>query len=316
MPTHIVDNQLRRTYYYSPNPQRRPMKKQPPKHRRVKFVVALLAIIGIAYVMMPSGNDPAKQPVLSSQTVAAQSEAKPIENIQETATSLQMREEINKVLAANPGVDISVSIVDLKSGKAEEFGPKVVYEAASIAKIITAINFLHQVQQGDRSLGDQLSGLSAKANIEIMITDSDNAAWKRLNDSLTHANLLSYAEGLGINDYDPSVNTLSSGDIAKILAKLYKGELLNQKYTQLLLSYMEKANRTDYIKAVVPEGVKFYHKAGWLDDRAHDAAIIDNGKRPYVLVIFTKDQSAVPSDRQAIIHNITRPTIDRYIGSN
>jgi hypothetical protein len=43
--------------------------------------------------------------------------------------------------------------------------------------------------------------------------------------------------------------------------------------------------------ASIPAGVKVYHKAGWLDDRVHDAAIIDNGKHPYVLVIFTKDIS-------------------------
>jgi beta-lactamase class A len=43
-----------------------------------------------------------------------------------------------------------------------------------------------------------------------------------------------------------------------------------------------------FIRNYVEPETTVYHKAGWLADRAHDTAIIENGDRPLVLVIFTK----------------------------
>lgn len=51
---------------------------------------------------------------------------------------------------------------------------------------------------------------------------------------------------------------------------------------------MKQADNRNYIVALVPSTDTVYHKAGYLKDRVHDAAIIETGSEKYALVIFTK----------------------------
>ena len=122
-------------------------------------------------------------------------------------------------------------------------------------------------------------------------------------------------ESIGMNSYDPDNNLITSDDLALLLTRLYQGKLINQQHTDLLLSYMAKADYTQYIGDVIPSGTKFYHKVGFLDDRVMDAAIIDNGRHPYVLVIFTKDDSGNGYDQTAglqVFHAITDATLTTF----
>jgi hypothetical protein len=109
---------------------------------------------------------------------------------------------------------------------------------------------------------------------------------------MSHEELAAYAQKIGFTDYDPDRNTVTPGNIAKLLSNFYQRRLLNEVNTNLLLSYMERAKEVPYISDVAPAGVKVYHKPGYLTDRIHDATIIDNGDRPYVLVIFTKSHTS------------------------
>jgi len=72
-----------------------------------------------------------------------------------------------------------------------------------------------------------------------------------------------------MSNYHSEGNTGSPSDIAVLLEKLYTNELLNSGNTRRLLSYMQNASESQYIPTAVPEGSKVYHKAGYLQDRAH-----------------------------------------------
>jgi beta-lactamase class A len=139
-----------------------------------------------------------------------------------------------------------------------------------------------------------------------MVQDSDNDSWSLLMDAVGHSGLRAYAASIGVT-YDPDVNTLSTADMAHILAQLYAGKLLDQEDTAQLLSYMQHTNDEDLIPAAVPDGVTVFHKYGLLDDELHDAAILTGGAGSYVLVVYTKGSnlSDVP-ERTAVIHDITR----------
>jgi len=232
------------------------------------------------------------------------------------AQKTQMSSQINSVIQAHPDMDIGVAIQDLNDRQVYNYGLSQPFIAASVGKLITASLFLHEVEQGKQSLNQQLSYGSASYELQQMIEQSDNTAWNDLNTLLTHATLQSYATQIGLSNYDPDQNTLTANDIAVLLGKLYKGELLNADDTSLLMSYMHDANYDSYIPASIPAGVKVYHKAGWLSDRVHDSAIIDNGKHPYVLVIFTKEDDG--SDYNAteghqIFAAITTATVQAFI---
>ncbi|WP_426990354.1 serine hydrolase [Pseudarthrobacter sp. Y6] len=106
--------------------------------------------------------------------------------------------------------------------------------------------------------------------------------------------------------YDPEVNTLSTADMAHVLAELFEGRLLDQEHTEQLLSYMQDTNYENLIPAAVPDGVTVFHKYGLLDDELHDAAIVSMSSRSYVLVVFAKgtDLSDIP-ERTVVIQDIT-----------
>jgi beta-lactamase class A len=245
---------------------------------------------------------------------AAEEAHKRMEAEANAAANATMGAAIQAVIAANPDVDTSVSVIDLKTGEKLHYGTNVVFETASVAKLLTATFYLHQVEAGKFSLNQKISGQPASQLIKAMIEKSDNNAWHTLNNTLGRPALQAYATGLSMTNYTNQGNTATSDDIALLVTKLYKGTLLNQTHTSLLLGHMAIANRTDYIKAVVPAGAKFYHKAGWLEDRAHDAAIIDNGSHPYVLVIFTNGHAqAHKLNRALYIQKLAQPTIQRFL---
>src|SRR5579862_2750335 len=296
-------------YYHRPKQTRSYRRKRPSKLRRSLSFLAVVAIFFFGYHLLRVFNT--HQHILSADRVSASA---PL--ALSTCQTTQMSTQINSVIQANPAMDIGVAIEDLNNGKSYHYGLSDPFIAASVGKLITATLFLHEVENGQQTMNQTLSYGTARYELQQMIEQSDNTAWQDLNTLLTHDTLQAYATQIGLTDYDPAQNTLTVDDIALLLGKLYKNELLNTADTNLLLSYMHDANFDSYIPASVPAGVKVYHKAGWLDDRVHDAAIIDNGKHPYVLVIFTKEDDG--SDYNAteghqIFAAITTATVQAFI---
>lgn len=249
-----------------------------------RFICACLIIV-LAGMLATRQFNGAQQAVMnsknnlhSSQTVAVDEAA--------------LAREIQTILAANPRIDMSISITDLQTGKVYHYGETASYTAASINKLLTATFFLSQTETGKTSMTQQIGSSSAQVQLEKLIVDSDNVAWHAFNDTLTHAALQEYAKSIGINSYDPEANTIHSNDIALLLSKLAQGSLINNAHTKLLLSYMQRAGMQNYIVAGVPAGASSYHKTGYLSDRFHDAAIIKKDKRSFVLVVFSKTSGA------------------------
>lgn len=295
--------------------------------------ILVLACAGVAFqVFRPAqakekaSQKPANNTPSQSATLAASNgTAKPTEQdtppapaapAVETITRDAMTAAINGVIAKYPGLDVSATIIDLTDQTTTHYGTSAAFTAASTGKLITAAAFLSRVESGAATLTQPIGGKAASEQLKTMIVDSDNAAWEALNLHVTYAALGTYAQSIGIPDYNVNKNTITTASLAKLLVDLKGGKLLNQEHTQLLLGHMKNANRTDYILEALPkEGLTVYHKAGWLDVRSNDAAIIDNGTRPYVLVIFTKNRAAGDEPtRKAIIHQITAATVEHFIG--
>jgi beta-lactamase class A len=294
---------------------RRPPSVSPPVYkansqkRLKKGFVAILIILSLTTVYY--FNQPFGSPSKSNQQKVAAA-AKPSLSATQQA---EMSKEVNNIISNYPSLETGVAVTDLNSNKSYQYGVNQPYIAASISKLITACLFLHEVEAGKYSLSDAVGDASAKYQLRQLIEQSDNDAWLAFNDLLTHDSLKDYANSIGINNYDPDENTLSVSDVALLLSKLYKNQLLSPANTKLLLSFMQNANEDDFIVASVPDGAKVYHKAGWLDDRVHDAAIIDDGKHPYVLVIFTKDDSGQYDSQlgHQIFDELTRATTKQFI---
>lgn len=228
----------------------------------------------------------------------------------------QMATQINEIIAANPGMDIGVSWVDLTSGDVGNYGVQDPFVAASTAKLLTAIAYLHDVENGKNTLSEPVGSRTAQEALEAMIVDSDNEAWHDFNNSvMSHGELTEYANAIGFSGYDADDNTVTPQSLARLVGNLYKKRLLDDTHTNLLLSYMERATEVPYFKDAAPNGVTIYHKPGYLTDRIHDAAVIDDGNRPYVLVLFTKSRSGDYNTAigATIFESIATATLDSFI---
>jgi beta-lactamase class A len=228
-------------------------------------------------------------------------------------------DQINRIVAAHPGQNISISTIDITSGSALTLGDQGTFTAASTAKLLTAITYLHEVETGRAKLTTYISGVQAQDLLERMIADSDNSAWQALNDYLTHDTLQAYTAKLGWTEYDSGINSLLPAEMAALTAKLYQGKLLNATHTKLLLSFMQDANKQDYIVSAVPTtGYTVYHKAGWLDGLMHDVAIITNGQKTIVLAIYTYKENGDGDSlaNQELFADITKSALAAYFPSS
>jgi beta-lactamase class A len=212
--------------------------------------------------------------------------------------------EINGVLAQNSGYQVGVALLDLTSGSLRQYGVEVPFEAASTAKVLTAVAYYEMVEAGDASLDDPMGSYTAGFQLQEMIQDSDNDSWALLVNAVGHSRLAEDASAMGVS-YDVDGNTLTAADMAHVLADLYDGKLLDQEHTQQLLSYMQNTNDEDLIPAALPAGVTVFHKYGLLGGELHDAAILTTAIHGVVLVIYTKgnDLTDVPQ-RTELIHTI------------
>jgi beta-lactamase class A len=254
------------------------------------FIAVFIVGAAVFWLVAPKHGDPNISGVNVQEEEVKQPEPEQIKQLDHTS----MANDINAVISKYPSMDIGVSWVDIKSGESGNYGVQVPFVAASTAKLLTAMAFLHEVENGNATLNDKVGSRTAQTALEAMIVKSDQEAWHDFNNSvMSHEQLAAYAHKIGFTDYDPDLNTISPANLAKLLGNFYQQRLLNEQHTGMLLSYMQRAELVPYISDAAPKGVKVYHKPGFLKDRVHDATIIDNGNRPYVLVIFTKSRTGI-----------------------
>lgn len=212
---------------------------------------------------------------------------------------------IGAIIGANSQYQVGVALTATDGGDVHQYGVEEPFEAASTAQILTAAGLLPPVEGGSASLHDPLGAFTSEFQIQAMVKDSNNESWSLLMDAVGLSELSEYAASMDVT-YDPEVNTLSTAEMAYILAELFEGRLLDREHTEQLLSYMQDTNYENLIPAAVPDGVTVFHKYGLLENELHDA-VLSMSSGSYVLVVFTKgaDLSDIP-ERTVVIQEITK----------
>lgn len=214
--------------------------------------------------------------------------------------------ELNGIIDANGEYQIGVSLIDLADGTEHDYGVQQAFEAASTAKVLAAAAYYHLVESGGASLNEPMGDWTAGFQLKEMIQDSDNDSWSLIMDAVGHQQLSDYASSIGVN-YSPESNTLTPAEMARVMAGLYSGKLLDKDDTAELLSYMQNTNYESLIPAAAPADVEVFHKYGLLDGELHDAGVLAKNGSAYALVIYTKgDSDADIPQRTDVIHQLTR----------
>jgi beta-lactamase class A len=213
--------------------------------------------------------------------------------------------QINAVIKANSAYGFGVALIDMTDGKVHTYGAKTKFVAASTGKILAAAAYYHMVETGRASLAAPMGASTAGQQIRQMVQQSNNDSWALILAAIGHQGLTDYAASLGI-PYDRTVNALTPAEMARTLAELYSGRLLNPGHTAQLLSYMQNTNYEVLIPAAAPPGVAVFHKYGLLFGNLHDASILVKEKRAFVFVVYTLGQDMSDMDaRTRVIHQLT-----------
>jgi beta-lactamase class A len=292
-------------------------KKAKKSHKLIKILLVLVLIAGVGFGGYIGFRHHTRVNKIVSTII------KPTKKTQPTSTAVvnqqlynTMTNAVNTVIQANSNITFEVAVNDLNDGSTLNFGQSttVPMTAASVSKILTATDYLQEVEAGDKTMSETLDdGNTASSDLESLIVVSNDNAWAALDDSLTNDQLQTYAQNLGISSFNVVSNTLSARDTANLMTSLYQGKLINASDTKLLLSYLYQANYRTYILPAIPSTDTVYHKIGLYNDNVNDATIITNGKQTISLVIFTNGNGAYNwPNRALLMQAITKPILTYY----
>lgn len=229
-----------------------------------------------------------------------------------------LKDKIAALTAKYPKLEAGAFFVDLDNGAYVNLQAASVFSAASTIKIPVLIAFFQDIDAGKIHLDEKLtmrkeligggSGdmqhqppdkqFSALETATKMIVISDNTATNMLIDRLGGKDALNQRfkewglTATAINNLLPDLegtNTTSPQDLANLLAKIDRGELVSLKSRDRILGIMEQT-RT---RTLLPQGLEkealIAHKTGDIGSVLGDAGIIDmpSGKR-YIGAILVK----------------------------
>lgn len=224
--------------------------------------------------------------------------------------NIALAKNLAVIINQNNTYSIGVALEDISSGATQTFGATTPFVAASTSKVLVACAYYHLVETGHAKLSDVMGSYNAQFQLQEMVNDSSNDSWHLLTAAIGDEQLESYAQSIGV-PYDEANNSLTPRAMATLLAKLYKGSLLNHADTTQLLGYMQQTNDEALIPAALPQDITVYHKYGELDGELHDASIIVKNGRAYAFVIYTQKSAhdTRPDNRISLIHQLTQTTV-------
>lgn len=290
-------------------------RNQKPKFsllRLVKIFLWLGIIVGFSYYFFFDKKlEEGKKEVAAAEVQVQAEKVDEPEEKESAMQSVPLAESINKVLKSYPGINSSVVVSEV-GGENQVFGSENTFTGASTTKVMAAICLLQKVEEGKTTLNSGLGGSTVDWQIKQMINQSNNDSWNAITNYLGYSKYQACAKNLGATSFNPYNNTVAAKDLATVLKGLYSRKFLNEENTKLLLSYMQNTNNENLIPAALNNEI-VYHKYGNYEKNLHDAAIIFNGSKTYVLVVMTSTvgSSNYPAQTE-LIHEATKAVVDFY----
>jgi len=248
------------------------------------------------------------------------------------AEAAQIVRRLDRVARWAPGL-VSVWYYDLTTH--EYFGVRADEEhtAASTVKVLIAGYLYHQAAAGRLSLDEPLairpvdwkdgSGilngvpdgtrLPLREVARLMLVHSDNTAANALLRRLGVQPMVQYYRSLGVRYGSPGMRTpqdlwqgnrIAPEDLGIVLRNIWEAARRSPDPWAELLTFMQQSRSKGRIPAGLPPGVPVANKTGSKGTSFHDAAIVLDRRRPYVLVVMTRGMTA--PEASAAIARVSR----------
>lgn len=229
--------------------------------------------------------------------------------VQPGATSEgRLRARLSTLLRTLPG-RYTVEVRELDGGqRLVRLGASKHREPASIFKLFVAYGVFTRIDAGTLSYDDRLgSGLTVRACLRAMVEPSDNYCAQDLRARIGTAWLTRLLHRTGFPGttfwYDGHrTKTTTTADVARVLTRLARGELVSAASTKRFLRLLETQVWREAIPPGLPDGVRQASKPGTLWTGTGmvqtDSAIVWGPRSRYVLVVM--------GSNGATTHAITR----------
>ncbi len=224
---------------------------------------------------------------------------------------------------------IGIYYKNLVSGEVLEINSKEVFTSASIIKIAILIETLRQSKDGEIDLTKRVklldeykvgsSGVlnTLDAGIEVSIKDlytlmivvSDNTATNMLADIIGLESVNKTMKKLGYENIEFNRkmmdevgakkgidNYVSPVEIADILEKVYRGQLINQEISEEIERVLKMQKVKYKIPYLLDKSIAIGHKTGENPGVTHDAGIIYT-KEPFIFVFFSNDTNVIEAEK-------------------
>ena len=230
-----------------------------------------------------------------------------------SSPALSSLEQQLSSLLSDKSSDVGIAALDLNTGESVSIQGNTPFPMASTVKVAIAAMYLSQVDHGQKTLDDTISGTPVRRLMARMLIHSDNrAADTLLHDIGGPDSLEAWLRHHGVTGLrvDRTIAQLlrdkrdlwdprdSSTPIAMVhlLQRIYKAELIRPESRDYLLDLMGQcATGRNRIKALLPFGTPVEHKTGTLNGLSDDVGFITmpDGHRVAV-AIFTRGGSNRP----------------------
>lgn len=257
------------------------------------FVFFVFIALAFGAGRASKSETPPKKSATAKVTTTPNVEIKP------ALTKEELLSRIGNIFIDSDNTEVAVSFYDLKTKESFGINDKEAQHAASVTKVLTGAYLLKKVQDGDLKLTDKMGTYNIEFNLGQMINRSNTVSWEMIDDYVGIELQQEFGESFGLRAFNMRENEMSPADAVTLFRKLYKGELLNERYTKKLLSYMQDTETENLITPAIPEGVALYHKTGLFEGEVHDVAIMEHPKHPFIMAIFTVNKIRPDYDSRA-----------------
>jgi beta-lactamase class A len=243
-----------------------------------------------------------------------------------SSPALSSLEQQLNALVADKSADVGIAALDLNTGETVSIKGDTPFPMASTVKVAIAALYLWQVDHGQKTLDDTISGTPVRTLMSRMIIHSDNHAADTLLADVGGPHALHqwlHQNGVTGVSVDRTIAELlrdrrdlwdrrdSSTPVGmvQLLKRIYKSELIRPESRNYLLDLMARcATGKNRMKGMLP-GVPIEHKTGTLNGLADDVGFITmpDGHRVAV-AIFTRGGS----NRPATIAQAARTIYDGF----
>jgi beta-lactamase class A len=193
----------------------------------------------------------------------------------------------------SPDTSFSLGVYDLNRKEYFGYNDTNPQHAASVSKVLTGVMLLDKVDKGEIKLSDQMGAYNVEFQLEKLINISNEPSWALIDEKLGIEPQNVFAkERLGLSSVDMNNNLMSVKDVTTLLTMLAQKKILSESSRTRLFSYMQKTESEDlFSPAFTKNNVTFYHKTGKYLGEGHDAAIVKHKKNPFVLVVFSDNNT-------------------------